>query len=562
MRWGRGARRGPHQDLDERLRALGELARLGRGRLDDDAVQRAEAVLTRAASRRALSGEHTVVGFFGATGSGKSSLLNTVLGRPIARTAVLRPTTSEPLAVMGPLPGAGPLLDWLEVRDRRVLEDEAAEPWSQGPAGLWTPVPEGLVLLDLPDVDSVAREHRDIAARLAGMVDVVVWVVDPQKYADAVLHDQFIVPLSRHASSTLVVLNQADRVAPAEIPHVLDSLREVLAQDGLSAHGRAAPVAASAATGAGVGAVRAAITEVVESRAAASERLGADLDGAVEALEAAHGAGDPAGVGPAARDALVDGLASAAQTDGIAAAASRSYVLHAARRAGWLPVRWAASFRRDPLRRLHLQSVRGQEAGHDEDPSLRRSSLPPLNAAQRAAGDSAVRRFAHETAEGAAPTWQRSIREAARSHQEQLPDALDQALARTDLRRGARSWWWTPFEAAQWLLLLAALAGLVWLTGIFALDYLQIPMPPTPIVEGTQVPVPTLLVVTGLLVGLVLGVLSSVLARLAAARRQRIVRERLRSRIAEAAQEHVIDPVERELGVHASVTAALHRART
>ena len=557
---GRRTRRDPHADLDQRLSALREAVDLGRGRLDEEALQLGEDALARAAGRRALSAEHTVVGFFGATGSGKSSLLNTLLGRQVARAAVQRPTTSEPMAVLGGLPGADPLLDWLEVRDRRVLEELAAEPWSQGPAGLWTPVPEGLILLDLPDVDSVAREHREIASRLAGMVDVVVWVVDPQKYADAVLHDHFIAPLSRHASSTLVVLNQADRLPAGEVPRVLESLREVLAQDGLRTDGRAAPIAASAARGTGIGQLREAIAEVVEAKAASSERLSGDVDSAAEALEDSHGAGRPDGVTPFARESLVDGLATAAQADGIAAAASRSYVLHASRRTGWMPVRWLGAFRKDPLKRLHLQ---GAEQGSAEgtDPSLHRSSLPPMGAAQRAAGDTAVRRFAQEAAHGASPAWERSIREAARSHDEQLPDALDQALARTDLRRGARSWWWVPMGIVQWLLLLMAVAGLLWLTGLFALDYLQIPVPSAPEVRDTGIPVPTLLVVTGLVAGLVFGVLSAALARLSASRRRARVRRRLREQVADAAQTHVIDPVEAELSRQERLTEALVRIR-
>ncbi|WP_144791940.1 GTPase [Kocuria palustris] len=561
MRLGRRPRRDPDADLDERLQALSQAADLGRGRLDEDALQRADDVLARASGRRALSADHTVVGFFGATGSGKSSLLNTVLGRQIARAAVQRPTTSEPLAVLGGLPGADPLLDWLEVKDRRVVEDLSLEPWSQGPAGVWSPVPEGLILLDLPDVDSVAREHREIAARLAGMVDVVVWVVDPQKYADAVLHDHFIAPLSRHASTTLVVLNQADRLAAGEVPRVLASLRDVLAQDGLRTEGRSAPIAASAALGTGIGEVRAAITEVVEAKAAASERLAGDIDDAVDALEASHGEGRAEGVTPFARESLVDGLSTAAAADGIADAAARSYVLSASKRTGWLPVRWVGSFRKDPLKRLHLQGADSGSQGRDGDPSLHRSSLPPMNAAQRAASDTAVRRFAEEAAQGAAPAWERSIRDAARSHQDVLPDALDQALARTDLRRGARSWWWTPFGIAQWLLLLMAVAGLLWLTGVFALDYLQIPVPPVPTVEGTDIPVPTLLVVTGLVAGLVLGLLSTVLARLSASRRRAAVRRRLREEIARTAQSHVIEPVEDELSQQERITEALHRAR-
>lgn len=543
-------------NIDQRLVGLREAVEAGRGRLDEDAIEQADDILEHAVTRRSLSADHTVVGFFGATGSGKSSLLNAVVGRPVAQAAVRRPTTTSPLAVLGGQDGAEPLLDWLGIESRFVLEDVPDSPWSTGVAGLWTDVPPGLVLLDLPDIDSVAREHREIAERLVGMVDVVVWVVDPQKYADAVLHNDFIAPLSRHAAVTLVVLNQADRLPADQVQTVLASLRRLLARDGLDATGRAAPVATSAATGAGIGAVRARISEVVEGKEATAARLSADVEGTVERLSRSHGDGQPAGVTPFARDELTEGLARAANADGIADAARRSYVLNAGKRTGWLPVRWISGFRKDPLRRLHLQDVDDST----KDPSLRRSSLPPMSAAQRASADTAVRRFADEVSEGATPAWDRSIREAARSRHEQLPDALDQALAHTDLRRGAKSWWWVPLEVLQWIALLTAVGGLLWLTGLFALQYLQIPVPETPVVEGTEVPVPTLLAVTGLVVGLVLGVLSAIFARWGGRWRARRVSRRLREQIAATAHEHVVVPVEQELTVHDRVDSALQKA--
>src|SRR5690606_11100381 len=126
--------------------------------------------------RRALSSEHTVIGLFGATGSGKSSLLNALVGADLARTHVRRPTTSEPLAVVTDSVGASELLDWLEVHDRHTLVAPIDSRATQ------------LILLDLPDFDSVEVAHRITAERLASQVDALVWVVDPQKYADAVLH--------------------------------------------------------------------------------------------------------------------------------------------------------------------------------------------------------------------------------------------------------------------------------------------------------------------------------------------------------------------------------------
>src|SRR6478752_5818335 len=100
--------------LGDRLEALNAARELAGGVLPDEVLD----VLERASSRRSLSSDHTVVGFFGATGSGKSSLFNAVNGAEIATAAARRPTTSEPLASVWGADGSGPLLDWLGVSKR------------------------------------------------------------------------------------------------------------------------------------------------------------------------------------------------------------------------------------------------------------------------------------------------------------------------------------------------------------------------------------------------------------------------------------------------------------
>src|SRR5690606_3026779 len=98
------------------------------------------------------------------------SLLNALAGREITEVAVTRPTTSEAFALVRG-EGAGPLLDWLGVRRRHAVGVDGADA-----AG------GGLVVLDLPDHDSVVTDHRLEAERLVALVDLMVWVVDPQKY--------------------------------------------------------------------------------------------------------------------------------------------------------------------------------------------------------------------------------------------------------------------------------------------------------------------------------------------------------------------------------------------
>ena len=126
--------------LDRRLEALNDARELAEGVLPETALEDVFRLLERASSRRSLSADHTVVGFFGATGSGKSSLFNAVSGAEIATAAARRPTTSEPLAGVWGAEGSEPLLDWLEVRNRHhaVPVDGFADEGT------------GLILLDLP----------------------------------------------------------------------------------------------------------------------------------------------------------------------------------------------------------------------------------------------------------------------------------------------------------------------------------------------------------------------------------------------------------------------------
>ncbi|RKQ36614.1 GTPase [Kocuria tytonis] len=539
--------------LSDRITGLARATEIAEGRLDEAAVQQARQTLDRAGERRALSADHTVVGFFGATGSGKSTLFNAVVGQDLARSAARRPTTSSPLAAIWGDEGSEPLLDWLDVADRRVVGPALSVATGRGRRA--TTATGGLVLLDLPDFDSVTREHREIVQRMVGLVDVVVWVVDPQKYADAVLHQDFVQPLARHGAVTMVVLNQADRLAQRDVPSVLGSLAELVAQDGLPTTGPSAPVAVSALTGQGVPELRDRIHAVAANRAAAGQRLEADVVHAATELARAAGEGDPHGIDRDASERLTAGLARAAGTDMVADAAARSYRLRAGRHTGWIATRWLSRFRKDPLKRLHIES-------HDSsaDPGVHRTSLPPMNASQKAAADSAVRGFADEVSRGAGEPWRRSVRTAARTHEQRLPDALDQAVARTKFSARGASWWWICFDVLQWLAMAATVLGLLWLLGLFLAEYFQLQLPPPPTVEGFPLPVPTLMVVTGVVLALFLALTGAVIASLASRVRASRVRRRLLRSVRETAEETVAVPVRRELDAHRELTAAVTRA--
>lgn len=523
--------------LDARLQALQDARELGEGVLPDQSLQEAFDVLERASSRRSLSGDHTVVGFFGATGSGKSSLFNAVSGAEIATAAARRPTTSEPLAGVWGAAGSEALLDWLEVGNRHHA----------APVDGFADEQTGLILLDLPDFDSTRAANREIVQRMVGMVDVLVWVLDPQKYADAAVHNGFLAPHASHGAVTLVVLNQVDRLPECDVRPVLDSLHAILSSEGL---GQVRVLASSAVTGAGIGEVRAAIRKVAVQRQAQSRRLEADITKAAEDLRGAAGDGEAAGVRNAARTRLAEELAVAANVPAVVRAVGQSYRLESVRRTGWPVTRWLSRFRADPLRRLNLR--------RDSPAGVNRTSLPPAGAPERARTDAAVRDFADTASVGAPGPWRAAIRGAARAGRERLPDALDQAIAGTDLGANRKAWWWGAFNIVQWLALLTVLGGLGWLGVLAGLAYLQLPVPEVPRVEGW--PIPTLMILFGLVLGIFLAVTGRFIAAGAARARSARARRRLNSAVAAAAEELVVAPVEKEIARLTAFNKALQKA--
>ena len=137
-----------------------------------------------------------------------------------------RPTTSKPTAAIWGDSDASELLDWLRIDVRHGAE----------PGGPGAPIAgslDGLVLLDLPDFDSRELSHRQEAERVLELVDVFVWVTDPQKYADARLHDEFVSLMSHHDAVTLGVLNQSDRLPSAAVETIAADLARLLAADGV-----------------------------------------------------------------------------------------------------------------------------------------------------------------------------------------------------------------------------------------------------------------------------------------------------------------------------------------
>ncbi|PSK96646.1 dynamin family protein [Haloactinopolyspora alba] len=163
----------------------------------------------------------------GSTGAGKSTLVNTLVGRPVTETGVRRPTTRSPVLIHHPDDA-----EWfdeqhvlsdlprVEIHDRaggalRVVADDG--------------VPAGVALLDAPDIDSVVAENRALATQLVEAADLWMFVTTAARYSDAVPWDLLAAAAARHAAVAVVL----DRVAPEAVSEVRGHLASMLTRHGL-----------------------------------------------------------------------------------------------------------------------------------------------------------------------------------------------------------------------------------------------------------------------------------------------------------------------------------------
>jgi len=289
-----------HSRLPARLAALTELARIAAGRtgsegFNEELLADAEKLLRRSGERMRMSASHTVVALTGGTGSGKSSLFNALAGATFSPAGVMRPTTKHLHACVWGMEGAAPLLDWLSVQRRHRYARASA--LDEGEASL-----TGLLLLDLPDHDSVVTGSAAMVDRLVKLADMLVWVLDPLKYADASVHRRYLVPLAGHAAVTTVVLNKSDTLTPEQVADCAADLRRLLDAEGLS---ETPVLVTSAATGAGLDELRRTLATVVAARQAASDRIAADIDALLERFAVYAGDSVPGWLAPVASAQLV-----------------------------------------------------------------------------------------------------------------------------------------------------------------------------------------------------------------------------------------------------------------
>jgi energy-coupling factor transporter ATP-binding protein EcfA2 len=474
------------------LQRLGEA--IDAARILGLATADAEAVRDEATQRLGFPADTYVLALVGGTGVGKSSLLNALAGAAVSQASARRPTTQAPVAW---IPRAArddlvPLLDWLQIGAADVREHDE-------------PALGDVAIVDLPDLDSIEPDHRRRVEAALPRVDAVVWVTDPEKYHDAVLHDDFLRRWIPRLDRQVIVLNKVDRLGADDAQRIRRDLQRELDSEANAGASKRPRVVLAAAAPAGyaygiaanrpdVAELRAWLSEGVEAKAVVMARLAASIRAAISTLAAT--AGVPGDVRPepilgaSARRAAIGGatnellrVVDLANLEGQAVAATRAR----ARARGTGPLGFITS-------RIYRYSGRESRVA---DPARflgrwrERGTLAPATEAVRAALTEPLRI--------ATPSLRPAI--AASADPSGLEPGLAAAVDRAVASRGGdvpTSRAWPVIGMLQTIvtiaLALAAAWVVLWILIRFPVDSVQIP------ILG-QVPVPLVFLVVAILAG-------------------------------------------------------------
>lgn len=520
-----------------------------RGWLDARSVEAAERALTGVSDREAIYDQHVVVALAGGTGSGKSSLFNRLVDRELSETGVARPTTSRTLGfVSGEAGAANELLAFIGVPEHHTEIIDG--------------IPEHLVLLDMPDHDSAAVEHRLEVDRLIDKVDVLIWVVDPEKYADAELHDGYLRPLADHAATFIVVLNQIDLIADDARREIQADLERLLAEAGLT---RATVMATSAVTGAGVDELRAEVVRRVNDGSAARAKTGADLDAAARGLIEAAGEELPTTVVPGE---MVDKMAIAVGAGEVQELAAANYADDARRHLGFFLTTWA----RATWTAIRTRLPFGGRATTDPRHAIE-VVVPPVRGAAATQVTSLALAPVTDLEDHLPGPWAARARSEAEARAEALPALLDTDLRRLEFSYRRPRWWWL-FTLIQTLLGVLAVIGFLWLAASFVVLFLRFPEPPVPTLGGLfeffglprgrfeDVPLPSLMLVGALILGPLLGWLGTGLSRAGQSRQRRRARKKVHETVRGVVEPEVIAPLEAHRARREAIVTAARAVRT
>lgn len=163
-----------------------------------------------------------VIALVGATGAGKSALLNALVGRPIAVEGIDRPTTWQPV-VYAPRDA-----DVAELLGCEGSTAECGGPLPKPKVILYNPAVAtwtAEVVIDTPDLNSVVQAHRDTVIALAERSDILIVVLHRQ----SVVEESPVSFLDRFARrrALILVLNRVDELTDAARAALLEQIRHL-----------------------------------------------------------------------------------------------------------------------------------------------------------------------------------------------------------------------------------------------------------------------------------------------------------------------------------------------
>jgi GTP-binding protein EngB required for normal cell division len=554
-------------DLSTRLTALARVIQIGSARSGPDGfspalLNDAEHLVARAGERLRMSANHTVAVLAGGTGSGKSSLFNRLAGADFSAVGVIRPFTKDPHACVWGMDGAAQLLEWLRIPPRYRYARSSA--LSEGEASL-----RGLILIDLPDHDSVAAVASEETDRLVGVADLMVWVLDPQKYADAAVHSRYLTPLASHSSVIAVVLNQSDLLTTEQVDDCVADLTRLLDQEGLH---DAQVLVTSARTGAGVNELRKVLADTVAERRAASNRIAADLEVMAARFlpyagegfrSTGSGGSNGSGVDGEIDDftevprgsvvTLAESFGRAAGTAGVGQALQSARELRAIDYVGW-PVSWLVDrvLGRDPVRKLRLGNLWEELRGVSAGPA----------GAQQAEIDNALTVLGDQIGPALPKPWSQTVPAAVRSRRDEIPGALGAVIGETLPEENSVEPWWRMVAVWQGLLLGCAVTGLAWVVAILVIGVFHATQHAVAIFsDAALLPWVILLIAAILMLGWLTASGCMSVVSSAATRERNRVEQDMRSAMQQVAEQYVLVPVKQEMAEYARFCSALRVAR-
>jgi energy-coupling factor transporter ATP-binding protein EcfA2 len=221
----------------------------------------------------------------GSTGAGKSTLVNSLVGRRVSEPGVIRPTTRAPVLVHHPADAQwfadDRILPGLARSSGRTKDSHSLQLVTDDS------IPAGLAILDAPDIDSVVSENRVLAAQLLAAADLWLFVTSAARYADAVPWDYLLSAAERSAAVAVVL----DRVPPRAMSEVPTHLGQMMSERGLADSPLfAVPETTVNADGllptAAIQPIRSWLATLAHDQASRAEVVQRTLDGAIGSLAA------------------------------------------------------------------------------------------------------------------------------------------------------------------------------------------------------------------------------------------------------------------------------------